>query len=340
MVCGGSTDLLFTPLPDARPLQAALERLRQHGDGLFCLPRDGGAPYLAAQDGGGQSGQLELPLLDPGRVFVIGGGHVAREVARLLEQLDYRYLVADDRPDYADPDCFPAAERVVCTGFDALGGAFPGKWRRVPGGCRLHHDPGHAGDGAAVRWALGTGAGYIGLMGSRRKREKLFAELAAEGYADAPGRIVTPSALPSGGDSAEIAVSVCAQLIGWRHRMPSKTANKMRSDFYTYIYCVIGVFLSWPGTPAQVGGQREQHRDAVADGGVHRMPYMPTRAVEQHQHGDVEDRPPQDGQHHGHPADAEALEQVDREEAQKHQRRARMRMRRKMEARAPSGGRR
>ena len=218
MVCGGSTDLLFTPLTDPRPLQAALERLRQHGDGLFCLPLDGGAPRLAAQDGGGQSGQLELPLLDPGRVFVIGGGHVAREVARLLEQLNYRYLVADDRPDYADPACFPAAEGVVCTGFDALAAAFPGEKAPGAGDAVCIMTRGHAGDGAAVRWALGTGAGYIGLMGSRRKREKLFAELAAEGYDDAPRRLVTPIGLAIGAVTpAEIAVSVCAQLIGWRH---------------------------------------------------------------------------------------------------------------------------
>lgn len=216
MVCGGSTDLLFTPLTDPAPLRAVREGLLQRQEALFCLPLDGGQPCVVPPEHGGQPHRLELPLLDPCRVFVIGGGHVAQEVARLLEQLGYRYLVADDRPEYAVPAWFPDAEQVVCTGFDALGTAFAGAQAPTPRDAVCIMTRGHAGDGAAVRWALGTEAGYIGLMGSRRKREKLFAELAAEGCPDAPRRITTPIGLAIGAVTpAEIAVSVCAQLIAW-----------------------------------------------------------------------------------------------------------------------------
>lgn len=219
MVCGGSTDLLFTPLTDPAPLQAVRAGLLRRQEALFCLPLDGGAPCVVPPEHGGQPHRLELPLLDPRRVFVIGGGHVAREVARLLEQLNYRYCVADDRPEFADAAYFPAAEQVVCTGFEALGTAFGGAQAPTPRDAVCIMTRGHAGDAAAVRWALDTKAGYIGLMGSRRKREKLFADLAAAGYPHGPERITTPIGLAIGAVTpAEIAVSVCAQLIRWFRR--------------------------------------------------------------------------------------------------------------------------
>lgn len=226
MVCGGSTDLLFTPLTDSRPWETARAALLAGKEGTFCLPLDGGQPYLSARDAGGASltlvpgpdGRLELPLRDPRRVFVVGGGHVALEVSRLLGQLDYRHWVADDRADFADPARFPAAEGVVQASFDALDAAFSGAMAPAPRDAVCIMTRGHQGDAAAVRWALGTGAGYIGLMGSRRKREKLFADLAAEGHPDAPARITTPIGLAIGAVTpAEIAVSVCAQLIAWYH---------------------------------------------------------------------------------------------------------------------------
>lgn len=220
MVCGGSTDLLFTPLAGTDLLIQARDLLRQGRQARFCLPRDGGTPSLEPPEAPALPDCLALELLDARRVFVIGGGHVALEVSRLLGQLHYRHFVADDRAEFADPARFPDAEGVVNTAFDALGGAFPGA--RAPGAedavCIMTR--GHAGDGAAVRWALATEAGYIGLMGSRRKREKLFAELSAEGYADAQRRITTPIGLAIGADTpAEIAVSVCAQLVGWRQHI-------------------------------------------------------------------------------------------------------------------------
>lgn len=225
MICGGSTDLLFTPLADGTPLNEALALLDTRQEGVFCLPADGSPPAvrrcaapppevcLATQD---TPARLELALLDARRVFVVGGGHVGREVSRLLGQLGYRHWVVDDRPDFAAPARFPDAERTVCTPFTALD-ALPAPTER-DAVCIMTR--GHEGDAAAVRWALGTGAGYIGLMGSRRKREKLFADLAAAGYADAPARITTPIGLAIGAETpAEIAVSVCAQLIAFFHRV-------------------------------------------------------------------------------------------------------------------------
>lgn len=226
MICGGSTDILFTPLADAAPVQAALAALDARQDVVFCLPLDGSAPCLAPRDPARTGpalimdapARMELPVLDTRRVFVIGGGHVAWEVSRLLGQLGTRHYLADDRAEFSAPERFPAAEGVFQAEFAALGTVFAGALAPTASDAVCIMTRGHEGDAAAVRWALGTDAGYIGLMGSRRKREKLFADLATAGYTGAEQRITTPIGLAIGAVTpAEIAVSVCAQLIQWFH---------------------------------------------------------------------------------------------------------------------------
>ncbi|WP_460595787.1 XdhC family protein [Geomonas sp. Red276] len=75
-------------------------------------------------------------------------------------------------------------------------------------------------DFEVVRLCLGTEAGFIGLLGSRRKRELLFQTLADEGVApEERERVVTPVGIDIGAHTPEeIAVSVVAQLIALRSR--------------------------------------------------------------------------------------------------------------------------
>jgi xanthine dehydrogenase accessory factor len=70
-------------------------------------------------------------------------------------------------------------------------------------------------DFAAVRGALATPAGFIGLLGSRRKRELLLTTLKEEGVPpEQRVRIVTPVGLEIGAETPEeIAVSIIGQLV-------------------------------------------------------------------------------------------------------------------------------
>lgn len=230
MICGGSTQVLFTPLASAAPFAAAQQQLLEGAPAWLCLPLDGSAPEAVSAPEGqlptkpqitSWQGRpvLALPLREPGRFFVIGAGHVARELGRLLEQLEYPYLVADDRPDFACRERFPGALACLALPCDRLGEGFCGPLAPTvqDGFCIMTR--GHQGDLDAVRFALGTPAGYIGLMGGRQKRRQIFAQLEQEGFSDAPARIQSPIGLDlSAQTPAEIAVSVAAQLIAWRNR--------------------------------------------------------------------------------------------------------------------------
>lgn len=227
MVCGGSTEVLFTPLTDPAPLRAALAALHERKPVWLCLPLDGSAPCIAQDDTlptrptvlslRGKDA-LCAPLSDAGRVYVIGGGHVSHELCALLHRLDFRHIVVDDRAEFCSPARFPHAEHTLTTPLDALASALTSALSPTEADAFCIMTRGHACDADAVRFALSTPASYIGLMGSRRKRETLFAALEREGFADtARRRVVTPIGLEIHAQTpAEIAVSIAAQLIAWR----------------------------------------------------------------------------------------------------------------------------
>ena len=225
MVCGGTSEVLFTPLDDPAPLEAALDALHAHVPAWLCLPLDGAAPLLSLDTLPARpavatlQGQevLAVRLADAGRIFVLGGGHVSLELAALLHRLDFRHIVIDDRPAFCSPDRFPYAEHTLVAPFPALGDVLTDILSPTAADAFCIMTRGHEGDTDAVRFALGTPASYIGVMGSRRKREAMFARLAEDGFTDARRRIVTPIGLDIGAQTpAEIAVSVAAQLITWR----------------------------------------------------------------------------------------------------------------------------
>ena len=223
MVCGGDAEVLMTPLRDGEVLKTALSLLEQRASGCLCLPLDGSQPVISQAEALPEkpavveNSFIAVPLVDAGRIFILGGGHVAAEVAALLDRLELRYLVADDRAEFSDPARFPGVEQTFTAPFTKLDEVFTGELipGRSDGVCIMSR--GHQGDTDALRWALSTEAGYIGVMGSRRKRDGMFQKLESEGLRDFQSRVITPIGLPIGAQTpAEIAVSIVAQLIQWR----------------------------------------------------------------------------------------------------------------------------
>jgi xanthine dehydrogenase accessory factor len=153
------------------------------------------------------SGQRPLLVL-------FGAGHVGRAVTRLAHGCGFRVTVVDDRPECSVQELLPGAERIVCSRVeDAFQDLSLNKESFV-----VIATPGYLSDFAAVRGCLGTDAGFIGLLGSRRKREALLTTLEQEGFDAAQrGRIVTPVGVDIGAETPEeIAVSIVGQLIAVR----------------------------------------------------------------------------------------------------------------------------
>ena len=151
-----------------------------------------------------------------GRVFIFGAGHVARELVPLLSHLGFKCVVIDDREEFAKPEVFPTAHKVLLADYTKLNEVY-----------KLHcmdyavvMTRGHVHDANCERFLLTTPVPYIGVMGSKNKAKLARETLLSEGYSEKQlARIKTPIGLDIGSETpAEIAVSIAAQLIEVRSK--------------------------------------------------------------------------------------------------------------------------
>lgn len=153
--------------------------------------------------------QGHRPLL-----VMFGAGHVGRAVSALAHGCGFRVVVVDERPDCAVQALLPGADEIICA---KVADAF-GLLKLDRDSFAVIATPGHLHDFAAVRGCLATEAGFIGLLGSRIKRETLLGTLEEEGFDSLQrGRVVTPVGLDIAAQTPEeIAVSIVGQLIAIR----------------------------------------------------------------------------------------------------------------------------
>ncbi len=267
MVCGGDADVLIEFVSGADDLtgqmfRRLLELTRNRRTALFLtnlsVPPGGNGPveHLLVDDEGnrlggfagcdevlrslpnpralkpaqtvkaaGSDNEVLVESLKPmGIVYIFGAGHVGECVAHLAAFTDFRVVVMDDRSDFARPERLPDADSVVVT--EAFRDLFTGR--------EVDEDAyvvivtrGHAHDKTVLAQALCTKAGYIGMIGSRRKTRVIFDALLQEGFTEEDlRRVNAPIGLPIGGETPqEIAVSIVAEMIQIRNRKERKQSS-------------------------------------------------------------------------------------------------------------------
>jgi xanthine dehydrogenase accessory factor len=152
------------------------------------------------------------PVLRADTVYLFGAGHVAQPTARLAAFVGFRVRVVDDRAEFANAERFTEAEQIrVVTDFDAaLKGFAIDRSAFIVIVTR-----GHLHDKTVLAQALRTEAAYIGMIGSRRKRDHIFNALLKQGFNEADlKRVRSPIGLDIGAETPEeIAVSIVAELV-------------------------------------------------------------------------------------------------------------------------------
>jgi xanthine dehydrogenase accessory factor len=152
------------------------------------------------------------PTVLPGTVFLFGAGHVSRPVAELASIVDFQTVVLDDRAEFSNVERFPRADqiKVIPSFHQAFEGLEIGRDSYV-----VILTRGHLHDKTVLEQALKRNAGYIGMIGSRRKRDLIYQELLTKGFSQADlGRVHAPIGLAIGAETPEeIAVSIVAELI-------------------------------------------------------------------------------------------------------------------------------
>jgi len=173
---------------------------------------NGGSPRLIDTE---NAQTLVEPTAVPVTLLIFGAGHVSMPTARLAAEVGFRVIVADDRSAFANRERFAQADDVVVlTDFaSALSGFTVDEHTYVVIVTR-----GHRHDKTVLAQALCSKAGYIGMIGSRRKRDTVYAALKQEGVsAEDIARVHCPIGLSIGAETPpEIAVSIVAELIAHR----------------------------------------------------------------------------------------------------------------------------
>ncbi len=166
------------------------------------------------------------PLAYEGRVFVFGGGHVAKALVPVLTQVGFSCVVIDDRKEFANAAQFPQAEQTIAVDFSNLSAA-------VHVTC---HDyvcimtRGHIGDYEVQRQMLACHPCYLGVIGSRTKLAFVRDKLRKDGFTDDEiNTCHAPIGLPiSAATPEEIAISIAAELIAVRARREGREKEDAR----------------------------------------------------------------------------------------------------------------
>jgi xanthine dehydrogenase accessory factor len=152
----------------------------------------------------------------PPQMWIFGAVDFTAALAKVAKVLGYRVTVCDAREVFATRRRFPMADEVVVSWPDKLFERRGSTLTRRDVVCILTHDPKF--DVPAVRSALATNVGYVGVMGSRTTHAKRLERLREAGLDDADlARLMSPIGLDIGARTPEeTAISICAEIIANR----------------------------------------------------------------------------------------------------------------------------
>ena len=168
------------------------------------------------------------------QMWIFGAVDFTAALARVAKVLGYRVTVCDAREIFATRRRFPMADNVVVSWpgqlFEQLGDTL-GPRDAV---CILTHDAKF--DVPAVKGALATRVGYIGVMGSRKTHTKRLERLAEAGVTEQHDldRLMSPIGLDLGARTPEeTAISICAEIIAKRTGRNAPSLRDGRGPIHT-----------------------------------------------------------------------------------------------------------
>ncbi len=159
---------------------------------------------------GGKASVFIKVFKEKDKLVIAGGGHIALELYKLGKLMGFHVVIIEDREEYA------ATERF--SGCDIHIGDIGKCMRDYPLDKSCHVvivTRGHVSDADALQAAIGRGASYVGMIGSRKKTKYVLDQLLEKGCVKTDLEAVyAPIGLDLGGDSAsEIAFSILSEIL-------------------------------------------------------------------------------------------------------------------------------
>ncbi|MEY8001086.1 XdhC family aldehyde oxidoreductase maturation factor [Clostridium sp. Mt-5] len=158
------------------------------------------------------------PVLNNESVYIMGAGHVSQKIAIITKILEFKTVVLDDREKFANRENFKTADEVkVIESFENIL-----DYVKIDSGSYvIIVTRGHAYDKEVLAQVLKTDAKYIGMIGSKTKRDFVYKKLMDEGYTTEDiKRVHCPIGISIGAQTPEeIAISITAEMIKVRREV-------------------------------------------------------------------------------------------------------------------------
>ncbi|WP_373482387.1 XdhC family protein [Acetobacterium sp.] len=182
-------------------------------------------------------------LLEPfyavGRLIILGGGHIAKPLAKYGADIGFKVTVVDDRPSFANEGRFPEASQVLCESFETC-------FDRLevnPSDYVVIVTRGHRHDAVCLRQVLESDPEYLGMIGSKRRVKNLMELLVGEGLDEEKLNLVySPIGLKIGAVTPEeIAISIMAEIISKKRlsQLTSEAPKKKQTNQSDFDYEVL-----------------------------------------------------------------------------------------------------
>ncbi len=196
LICGGTIEVVIALPTDAEVLHTIAEDYKNRISTQLALEIDDG------------TWTLNLPPRP--LVYIVGAGHLGQDVCRHALSIDFSVSVFDDRDDML--------KRFIPEEATHIHGNIAETLASVPYDDETYIvivTRGHRDDAVALHAVAGKGAGYIGMVGSKRKIGLTFNELKDRGVS--PGELTkvhAPIGVDIGAQTvSEIALAIAAQLV-------------------------------------------------------------------------------------------------------------------------------
>jgi xanthine dehydrogenase accessory factor len=226
MICSGEQTILLLPVQqnDRAIIQNIIASLELNRNGTLLLtpeginfettvPKNDFEYHFIAE----QEWWYKEKTGHKNKLFIIGGGHCALALSKLMSSMDFYITLFEERAglNTLEENKF-VHEIIVVEDYTALGNLISSG----PGQYVVIMTFGYRTDDIAVRSLLNKQYSYLGVLGSKTKMEKLFAAYRDEGVDEnVLQRICTPVGLDINSETPEeIAVSIAAQIIQIKNR--------------------------------------------------------------------------------------------------------------------------
>ena len=181
-----------------------------------------GTRLAAPEDRGDPAGVFLEQIAPPPALVIFGAGDDAQPLMRLAKEFGWHVTIADPRATFATAERFPQADALVVAPAEVL----VDRVHAAPDALAVVMTHRYVHDVPILRELLARPLAYLGLLGPRKRAERILADLAKGGLAisaEQRARLHAPVGLDLGAEAPEqVALAIVAEILATLSRREAR----------------------------------------------------------------------------------------------------------------------